>query len=153
LKRLMSSSLRSSSLLERRLFSNPCAEIRKNLPTPSSPKRPSSIWRQPLRSLVSASQLVVPFSDFRRPTACASGRGHREGWPKACRIDMCNPHIHFSKTNTHVLCGYRTTQRFRTVRLDESFIRGERPAFGEQAPVGFRARALFVLVRRCLLTR
>lgn len=29
----------------------------------------SSIWRQPLRGIVKASQLVVSFSDFRRPKA------------------------------------------------------------------------------------
>lgn len=53
---------------------------------------------------------------------------------KICRIDICNPRIQFSKTRTHVLCGYRFTQRPGLLQcavwLGESSVCGGRPTSG-----------------------
>lgn len=59
---------------------------------------------------------------------------------KVCRIDICNPRIQFSKTRTHVLCGYRFTQHSgllqHTVWLGESSVCGGRPTSGGMRAFG-----------------
>jgi hypothetical protein len=68
---------------------------------------------------------------------------------ETCRIDICNPHIQFSKTRTHVLCRYRSAQLSRAELSMNRPFGGGRLAPGGKASISFTCGRSSLPRRRC----